>query len=153
MAEAILRDLVGRTPDTDAGTLAEQVAVSSAGTGPWHVGEPMDPRAATALAKRGYPDHGHQARQIEVTALEQVDLVVCLDRRHLETLRSLTTDPEVHDRLVMLRAFDHEAQGGADIADPYYGDDEDFDQCLERIETACHGLVRHLAESINGGDN
>ncbi|MGH9093261.1 MAG: low molecular weight phosphotyrosine protein phosphatase, partial [Acidimicrobiales bacterium] len=36
------------------GALAGRLAVTSAGTGPWHEGEPMDPRAQAALAGRGY---------------------------------------------------------------------------------------------------
>ena len=55
MAEIILRSLAGQTP-TARGTLGGRLEVSSAGTGPWHVGEPMDVRAARALADAGYPD-------------------------------------------------------------------------------------------------
>ena len=44
--------------------LSDLVVVSSSGTGDWHVGEPMDPRAAGALARRGYPT-GHRAREFD----------------------------------------------------------------------------------------
>ena len=37
----------------DAG-LADDVVVTSSGTGGWHEGEPMDERAATALSAAGY---------------------------------------------------------------------------------------------------
>jgi len=86
MAEVVLRTLADRTP-TGQGSLGDQLEVSSAGTGPWHVGEAMDPRAADVLVASGYLDPGHRARQFQVAWLDQLDLVVCLDRRHLETLR------------------------------------------------------------------
>jgi protein-tyrosine phosphatase len=35
--------------------LAESVRVSSAGVGPWHVGQSIDARAGAELARRGYP--------------------------------------------------------------------------------------------------
>ena len=37
----------------------------SAGTGGWHAGEPMDPRARAALERRGYVDHGHRAQKFD----------------------------------------------------------------------------------------
>ena len=32
------------------------------------------------------------------------------------------------------------------MPDPYYGDDDDFERCLDMIEAGCRGLVVHLAE-------
>ncbi|MGH9088858.1 MAG: low molecular weight phosphotyrosine protein phosphatase, partial [Acidimicrobiales bacterium] len=52
MAEVVLRELAARRA-LDAGTLADRVHITSAGTGHWHVGEPMDPRARAALEARG----------------------------------------------------------------------------------------------------
>jgi protein-tyrosine phosphatase len=31
-----------------------------------------------------------------------------------------------------------------DVPDPYYGDDDDFEHCLDLIEAGCRGLVTHL---------
>lgn len=47
MAEVVLRHRLL------AAGLGDQVEVESTGLGPWHVGEPMDPRARQALAERG----------------------------------------------------------------------------------------------------
>ena len=74
--------------------------------------------------------------------LGQIDLVVALDRRHQQTLRSLGADP---DRLVLLRAFDAAAGAAADVPDPYYGDHAVFDECRDMIAAACSGLVASLA--------
>jgi len=142
MAEIILRSLAGETP-TPGGLLGERLEVSSAGTGPWHVGEPMDPRAARALTDAGYPDTGHQARQFQTAWLDHLDLVVCLDRRHVETLRGLVGTGA--DKLDLLRRFDRSAGGDLDVPDPYYGDPEDFRRCRRMIETACRGLADQLA--------
>ncbi|HMD45652.1 MAG TPA: hypothetical protein VKG43_05810, partial [Acidimicrobiales bacterium] len=87
MADVVLRHLAEEQVLGDGSPLAGRLRVSSAGTGPWHEGEPMDPRARHALAARGHTDHGHVARQISRAQLERVDLVVGLTRRHAETLR------------------------------------------------------------------
>jgi len=53
MADVVLRQLAERVTLADRTTLAERLVISSAGTSGWHAGEPMDPRARDALARRG----------------------------------------------------------------------------------------------------
>ena len=48
--------------------LADAVEVTSSGTGGWHVGNPMDPRAAATLAAAGYDPTRHRARQYDATS-------------------------------------------------------------------------------------
>ena len=48
----------------DAG-LTDVVQVDSAGTGDWHVGDPADRRAVTALRYGGYDGRDHRARVFE----------------------------------------------------------------------------------------
>jgi protein-tyrosine phosphatase len=152
MAEVVLRRLADARVLSDGSTLGDQLEVSSAGTGGWHAGDPMDPRARSALERRGYTDHGHVARAFATAWLDSTDLVVCLDRGHQQTLISLARakagDDRFDRRLVMLRSFDPRAGGNADVPDPYYGDDADFEVCLAMVESGCRGLVDHLAERV-----
>jgi protein-tyrosine phosphatase len=145
MAEMVLRQLALATP-VRHGVLADHLEVSSAGTGPWHVGEPMDPRARRALADRGYVDGGHVARQFQTDWLNRLDLVVALDRRHFETLRSLGGRRD--DQLAILRSFDGQAGGELDVPDPYYGEGPDFVHCLAMVERACVGLATELCARV-----
>jgi len=142
MAEVITRSLAASTELDDGSALGDHLDVRSAGTGPWHEGEPMHESASEALARAGYPEHRHVAHQFMSSRLRQIDLVVALDRRHQQTLRSLGADP---DRLILLRAFDASSGAAADVPDPYYGDDAVFDACRDMIEAACSGLVTSLA--------
>jgi protein-tyrosine phosphatase len=142
MAEVITRALAASTDLGDGTSLADHLEVSSAGTGPWHEGEPMHPLARTALIRAGYPDHRHVAHQVVSAELGTYDLMVALDRRHQQTLRSLGADPE---RLTLLRSFDPAAGAAADVPDPYYGDDTVFDQCRDMIGAGCTGIVASLA--------
>ena len=59
MAEVVLREVIDR-----AG-LGERVVVDSCGTGAWHVGEPMDRRAAAALIAADYDPTGHRAQTLD----------------------------------------------------------------------------------------
>ena len=122
--------------------LAEAVRVTSAGTGPWHVGEPADERAAKLLAEHGYPTD-HVAAQVGEDHLD-ADLLVALDSGHARALRRLVGP----DRVRLLRSFDPDATGDLDVPDPYYGGDRGFTQVLAMIEAAMPGLVDWVRERV-----
>ena len=119
-----------------------ELRIESFGTGSWHEGEGMDPRARRALEASGYIDHGHLARGISQERLAGFDLLVAADRSHERELKRFLggrSDAEV----VLLRSFDTSA-GDLELADPYYGDQQDFTSCLEEIESAMDGLLTQL---------
>jgi low molecular weight protein-tyrosine phosphatase len=141
MAEVVTRSLAESTELEDGSTLADHLEVRSAGTGPWHEGEPMHAYASEALTRAGYPRHPHVAHQFSPSELSKIDLLVALDRRHQQTLRGLGADA---GRTVLLRSFDAASGAAADVPDPYYGDDAVFDECRDMIAAACGGLVASL---------
>jgi protein-tyrosine phosphatase len=116
--------------------LAGRVRVTSAGTGSWHVGEPADDRAAALLRAHGYAD-AHVARQVDAELLS-ADLLVALDEEHRRALRRRVPDP---DRVRLLRSFDPDAPPGAEVPDPYFGDEEGFAEVLAMVRAAMPGLL------------
>ena len=156
MGDVVLQHLAADHVLADGSALIDVLVVSSAGTGGWHAGEPMDPRARAALERRGYTDHGHRAQAFETAWLPRTDLVVCMDRGHRQTLASMARaragDYRYDDRLVVMRSFDPRAGGDVDVPDPYYGDDMDFERCLDMVEAGCRGLVDHLAARAEAPD-
>jgi len=156
MGDVVLRHLAGHRVLADGSTLGDRLAVSSAGTGGWHAGEPMDPRARAALERRGYADHGHRAQAFDTAWLPGAELVVCMDRGHRQTLASMARakagDYRYDDRLVLMRSFGPRSGGDPDVPDPYYGDDTDFEYCLDLVEAGCGGLVEALAPRLEAPD-
>jgi protein-tyrosine phosphatase len=122
--------------------LADAVHVSSAGTGNWHVGSPADERAAAVLRATGY-QVDHIARQVDAEQLG-ADLVVALDNSHRRALQSLVPEP---DRVRLLRSFEPDAPAGAEVPDPYYGDDDGFATVLAMIRAAMPGMVEWVREN------
>ena len=129
---------------------AAHVEVHSAGTGGWHVGDDMDRRARAALVAHDYHHPRHVARRFEVEGFDEYDLIVALDRGHLQELAELAAaadDPDAaRDKIVLLRSFDPDAAaaGDLDVADPYYGGAQGFTDVLQQIERACRNLAASL---------
>jgi protein-tyrosine phosphatase len=146
MADVVLRTMAA--PLVEEGVLGARLEVTSAGTGNWHEGEPMDPRARRALEAAGYTDHGHVAHAITPRDLARLDLLIGLDRRHLETVRGRAARAGHDLPMAALRSFDASSGGHLDVPDPYYGDDSEFDSCLAMIEAGCRGLLDVLVETI-----
>jgi protein-tyrosine phosphatase len=131
----------------DDAALTDVVQVDSAGTGDWHIGDPADRRAVTALRDGGYDGRSHRARVFEPDWLADRDLVLALDRGHLRGLRALARTDEQRDRVRLLRSFDPTAREGAEVADPYFGDARDFAEVLEQVERACRGLLEAVTHA------
>jgi protein-tyrosine phosphatase len=148
MAEVVLRHRV------DGAGLGELVDVDSGGTGSWHLGEPADPRARDALARRGYDGRSHRARQVGPAWFDERDLLLVMDEDNLRTMRRLAPDLTAAQRVMLLRSFDPLADtaGEHNVPDPYCGDEAEFDAGLEIIERSVAGLLPLLKARVDGAD-
>jgi protein-tyrosine phosphatase len=148
MAEVALR------AELDRAGLAGLVEVDSAGTGDWHLGEPMAEQAAAELARRGYDGAAHRARRIQRSWFGQRDLVLAMDVSNLAALRVLAPDAEAAGpRLMLFRSFDPELAAGVlgdpwdgGVPDPYGGPQAGYAQALDLVHGAVRGLVGRLAQ-------
>ncbi len=147
-AEVVFRQLA-----TEAGW-ADLVEVDSAGTGPWHVGHDMDPRARHTLLAHGYQPHAHVAKQFLAEDFDDRDVVIAIDSGHLSRLGSLarmSSDPaEAVGSLSLLRSYDPSAGHDLDVPDPYYDDAAGFEIVLGQVERACAGLLTALEPQLAG---
>jgi protein-tyrosine phosphatase len=142
-AEALLRDAVERVG------LDGKVVVESAGTGDWHVGEPMHPGARAELRRRGLDGSRHTARRIEPSWLADYDLLLAMDRRNLASLRQMAgDDPDLTDRIQLMLPFDPEAADWAEVPDPYEGSQEEFEAVFDLLRPASQAVASQLAEML-----
>jgi protein-tyrosine phosphatase len=130
-----------------AAGLDDRVEVTSAGTGDWHVGQPMDDRAAATLAAAGYDPSAHRARQFGATWFDR-DLVLVMDARNLADVRALaarhgTARP---GQVRRFREFDPLGGPDADVPDPWHGGQEGFDEVLATVERTSAALVEALRQ-------
>jgi protein-tyrosine phosphatase len=135
-AEGIFRKLAG-----EAG-MGETMLADSAGTHAYHIGEPPDPRAQDAAAKRGYDLSGLRARRFEQADFQRFDLILAMDRDHHSILLRMARLSATHKlKLVMsyARRFEEE-----EVPDPYYGGPQGFERVLDLLEDAAQGLLESL---------
>jgi len=137
-AEAVARHAIEK-----AG-LGAVITVDSAGTHGGHVGDPPDPRAQKVAAKRGYTLSSLRARKLEVADFQEFDLLLAMDREHLEIMRRAC--PEVYRpklQMFMQYARKHLRE---DVPDPYFGGDKGFEAVLDYCEDGVQGLLEDLIE-------
>lgn len=118
-----------------AAGLADKIAWDSAGTHGFHAGQAPDMRSSAAALKRGYDLSNQRARQVVYGDFDEFDLILCMDKGHMETLLR-ASKPEHHSKIQM---FDTR-----DVGDPYYGGAQGFDDVLDQIEDACARWVQQL---------
>jgi protein-tyrosine phosphatase len=125
--------------------LEDEIVLDSAGTGAWHVGEPPDPRASQAAARRGIVLNS-VARQVTKQDFERFDLILAMDASNQHVLRQLAPDEQERTKVHLLREFDPASAGTheLDVPDPYYDSERGFEIVLDQVQAACAGLLERL---------
>jgi protein-tyrosine phosphatase len=140
MAEVVLKHLIADDPKLDG-----HVVVTSAGTARWHVGSAMDTRARGALDRAGFRLDGSSGAYASREFLDAQDVVIVMTREHLADVRARLTNP--HTKVVLWRHLIDPTKD-LDVPDPYYGDDDEFDDCLRMIVAGGDGLVTLLRSQL-----
>lgn len=110
------------------------IAVDSAGTGNWHVGEAPCEHSVTVARNHGVDISRLRARQVTKADFESFDLIVALDASNYRDLKALGCK-----NLVKLGDYGH---NGADVPDPFFYEGfEGFDHVYEMIESCVRELL------------
>lgn len=135
-----------RSPLAEAALRAQSVAagvamtIDSAGTGNWHVGRPPDPRAQATAQRHGLDISRYRARQVVAEDFHRFGHVFALDQQNLKDLRRI--EPSRHIAEVGLLMDLVPGRKGTAVIDPYYGDEEDFEQAWADVSMAAERLVQ-----------
>lgn len=132
MAEALLR---ARLPSS--------VALQSRGTHAASRGEPIDARAAAALARRQLRMPWRwRSRRVELKDLERHELVLAMDHDNLRALRALAP-AELQPRLQLFLDL-VPGRAGTEVPDPFFGPAQGFEQVLQLLDEGALALERRL---------
>lgn len=134
-----------RSPLAEAALKAEAarallpIEVESAGTGGWHVGDPPDPRAQATARRHGTDISGYRGCQVKPADFRHFTHIFALDADNLADLRRLApTDATAEVGLLLDQV---EGWRGRSVADPYYGDQDDFETTWTEVDAAARALI------------
>lgn len=137
LAEAVFRSVVA-----EAG-LTDRFAIDSAGTSSYHTGEGPDPRTVAVARGRGI-ELDHLARQIHETDFDRFAYMLVMDRENLRKVERLRDRVAPHADVRLLRSYDPQGRGDAEVPDPYFGGEEGFREVQEIVERSCRALLAHI---------
>ena len=128
MAEAVFQKMV------DEAGLSDQIAVDSAGTGSWHVGEKAHPGTRRVLEEHGIEYNG-RSRQIRRQDIHPDTYIIVMDEdNHNEIRRRYGSHPRLHRLLDFANQTDVR-----DVPDPYYI--SNFEYVYQLVSDGCQGLL------------
>lgn len=116
------------------------IEVDSAGIGAWHAGQPPDRRAIATAARHGVDIARQRARQLRAADFRDFELILFADGDTLRDGRGLANGQGALHRYLDWADVD----GHRDIADPYYGDVEDFEAAWQRVAEGGERIVQRL---------
>lgn len=122
------------------------IIVSSSGTSSWHVGEGAHPLSQATWQSAGYT-HNHSARQFSAQSFASLDLILAMDQSNYANILALSTDPQDHQKVVLLRDFDPTATSN-EVPDPWGEGEQAYHSVLAMIESAVTYLLRELAQEL-----
>lgn len=137
MAEAVFADLVAQAGLSDA------IAVDSAGTARYHVGEPPCPGTQRIFKTHNLPYAG-RARQISVADLHAFDYLIALDSSNKIDVQSMLAREGIEKPVYRLLDF---AAGVdvPDVPDPYYVGN--FEKVYDLVLAGCVGLLARIEKA------
>lgn len=133
MAEAVLLHKI------EQAGLSEQIAVDSAGTGSWHIGEAAHKSTRSQLAKVGINYIGC-ARQLRAADFREFDYILAMDAQNLRDIQYL--QPEATTATIKLFLDYAPTSPVREVPDPYYTGE--YEHVYNLIEPAAEGLLQAI---------
>jgi protein-tyrosine phosphatase len=117
--------------------LDEQFHVDSAGTGPWHIGKAPDKRSISVAQKYGIDISTQRARQFSAKDFDDFDLILVMDASNYSDVLAMaqTENQQKKVRLIL---------GDRDVPDPYFGEDDGFEEVYQLLQEATDEIVKEL---------
>lgn len=139
LAEAIFREMVEQEGLNDV------INTASRGTADYHVGEGPDKRTVAVAQRRGTPIN-HTAKQLGKDDFSAFDLMVVMDESNEKNTLAVAPNGSTYD-LVKMRDYDPE-EPGADVVDPWFGDEAGFDVCYDVLHRSCRKLLDEIKKKL-----
>jgi protein-tyrosine phosphatase len=132
MAEALFRDLLKKE------NLTDKIAVDSAATSSWHIGDPPHKGTLAILKRYKISSEGLVGRQLAKNDFEKFDYIIGMDESNKKNIYQITGKPN-HPKIIRLLDL---TQHKKDVPDPYYTGD--FDETYKLVSDGCRALLEKI---------
>lgn len=126
--------------------LLHKVKIDSAGTHNFHPDAPPDERSQMHALNRGYDMSYLRARQVVDSDFEEFDLLLTMDWDNRSLLEERCPAQYLY-KIRGLAEFLQTSQAPV-IPDPYYGENQGFENVLDLIEEASEGLMKFITQKV-----
>ena len=136
-AEGIMQALV------QSEGLESWITCDSAGTNGYHNGQLADARMRKHASLRGYNLQSISRKFEEFLDFDEADYILVMDENNHTTLCDWVAHPEQKTKIRYMTDF-CEKFSVNEVPDPYYGGAAGFEEVLDILEDATHGLLKYL---------
>ena len=137
MAEGLIKDMLSKA-------MQARISVSSAGTHAIHGNQASD-FAVEVMQDYGVDIAGHRARVLSKPMLKQADLVLVMEKNHLNYIRFMSFFSM--KKVCRISEFDKNAEP-YDLPDPIGGDIEQYRATALLLKTCLKGVYEYLEETL-----
>ena len=137
LAQGVFQDLVNREK------LDQNIFISSAGTGNWHIGNLPDERMRQTAQSKGIKLES-RAQQFQSKDFNKFSLILAMDQSNLIRLSEIAPNALPPDKLMLFRSFDPESNDDQDVPDPYYGGAKGFEEVYSMVKRTCPPLLNYI---------
>lgn len=125
--------------------LTVKLSCDSAGTAGYHIGEDPDYRTIRTVQGHGIPI-SHKGQKFSTRDGENFDYLIAQDASNFRDM--IHTLGYKHEGLYLMRDFDPKMKG-ANVPDPYYGDERDFEEVYQILDRSLDSFMDFLIEKHN----
>ncbi|MFZ2322982.1 MAG: low molecular weight protein-tyrosine-phosphatase [Ignavibacteriaceae bacterium] len=127
------------------------ISVDSAGTIAYHQGELPDKRMRKIAFKKGYTLNSRARKFDPDTDFENFDYIVTMDNNNYEDLMQLDKEELYKNKILKMADFIDDKEV-AEVPDPYYGGDKEFEYVIGLLENGSKNLLNKIKTDIERRD-
>lgn len=116
--------------------------IDSAGTAAYHIGNPPNPRSVGVAKKNNIDISQQKARQFTVADFDDFDQIFVMDRQNYLDVCNLARGE--NDRRKVQLLCEAAGLNIESVPDPYYGEQEGFENVFSLIFSACEKIKNTL---------
>lgn len=137
-----------RSPMAEAAFIAEvqrrklDIKVDSAGLGHWHIDAPPDSRTIKEVARHGIDIRHYRGRQIQPDDFVNFTHIIGMDHQNISQLKKMAPAQYIN-KISLLMDYTHHQKGQV-VADPYYGDQSNFEATWKQVSAGVSCLADYF---------